>query len=275
MPSTDGDGSTYRVVLSAYLATLASVGVVAALVADGQPARIVYPAVVVTWPAVAGLAGAALAVAGTPRWLRPRPLYASGLSWLPGAVGLGVVVGALALLAVGLDGDLPAGLSGAALVGLFGGMAVVAVGWVVRVMARNAEARARFGDADALEWRARPDPRRRRLYYASAAVAGGGLLAAIVWFREPSLVGTLGGAVALAAQGANERHVWLGESTLVYGNPQVRYLLAGDGVAGVRHEGGSLRVERRGWRPALTFDADDIDDPDEVAAALRRLAGTR
>lgn len=274
MPATDGDGSTYRVVLAAYAATLASVGVVAALVADGRPARVVYPALVVTWPAVAGLAGAALAVAGTPRGLRPRPLYASGLSWLPGVVGLGVAVGAVAVLAVGLDGDLPPGISGAALAALFGGMMVAGVGWVVRLMARNAEARARL-DADAREWRARPDAGRRRWYYAGAAVAGLVWLAALVWAREPSMAGLLGGAVAIAAQGANERYVWLGESALVYGNPQVRYLLDASDVAGVRHEGGSIRVERRGWRPALTFDADDVAEPGEFAAALTRVAGTR
>jgi hypothetical protein len=220
---------------------------------------------------VASLTGVGLGSRGTPRRLRPRPLYASGLSWGLSTVGLGCLTVAVGLFAATENGSVPAATSRITVPLLFGGVALAGLGWVVRLMARNAEARARLdASSEVVAWRARPAPGRRRWLYGLAAVSTVGILVAVAWLREPSILSMLGASISLAARGANEHHFWLGDETLVYGNPQARYLVDAADVTRMRRRGGGLSIERRGWRPALTVDTSDLDDPVAIETALTR-----
>jgi hypothetical protein len=266
MPDTDGDGPTYRLVLALYVATGLAAAVVAVLAVRGTGAGTGALAAVGSWLGGTALVAAALAVAGTPAWLRPRPLYATGRSWLP-------VLGGVGLAAVGVAVGIRDAGSAAPLV--LGGAVATVLGWFLRLMARNAEARARLDGVDALAWRARPARRRRHVWYASGGLFLAALLTVMLLFREWSVVGALGAGVALAARGADRTRYRLGGSTLVYGNPQVRYLLDAADVTGVEHTAGRIIVERRGWRPARTMDTADIEDPEAVTVALERFAASR
>lgn len=260
---TDDAGPTYRLVLALYAATVVAAAVVSVLAARDASAALAAVGAVGSWLGSTVLVAAALARVGVPAPLRPRTLYATGRSWLPALGGLG-------LIAVGVA--VAAGSIGPAAPLLVGGIVAAVLGWFLRVMGRNAETRARLADAEVLEWRARPARRRRYGWYAVGGLLGLSVLGAVVWLRDGSLVGVLGGAFALLAQGANETRYWLGESTLVYGNPQVRHLLDADRVTGVDPDGEAIRIECRGWRPARTMDASDLEDPDAVVAALERFA---
>jgi hypothetical protein len=270
MPSTDADppGATYRFLVALYL-TVALVGVVAVvLAARGTTVR--TGAVVVLLGGICALAvvGGVVGRYGVPGPLGPQRLYASGWSWLPGAAGTLAVAVALpvAVLTEGFGPPLLAALTGVVLVG---------VGGLVRLVARNTEARAGLAASDTVvEWRARPAPTRRRFWYAASATLGLPLLVSAAWLRDPALVGVFGLPVALAAQGANERQYQLGDDALVYGNPQVRHLLDRDAITGVTQGAEGIRIERRGFRPALTCDTGDIDDLESVVAALTSR-GTR
>lgn len=276
MPATDTAGPTYRLVLAAYVATLLTALAASVVVARRDPSSVLVPVVVGTWLGSTAVVGAGLGVLGVPAALRPRRLYASGRSWVPALLGglpIAVVVAGLvaSLLHVArspLDAIEPQ-------VGplLFAGLAAP-LGWLLRVMARNAEARVRLADSDVLEWRARPAARRRYGVYALSGVFVVATLVGVGLLREPSFVGLLGFGLALAARGANEQHYWLGSRTLVYGTPQVMYLLDAADVTEVTRDADGLRIDRRGSRPALTIDVADLDEPEMVAAALSRWSGT-
>ncbi|MFC7177053.1 hypothetical protein [Halosegnis marinus] len=173
-------------------------------------------------------------------------------------------VGALAALFADLVPE------GAGLLAAFAGVALAMVGGVVRLMARNADARAYLDAPIRAEWEARPAPGRRRAYYAASGALTLALAAGIVAWRAPVLVGTLGATVSLAAQGSNRRECHLTDEALVYGNVQSLTVLDRDDVRGVTLADGALRIERAGWKPAMAFDAGDIEDPEAVVAAFRR-----
>jgi hypothetical protein len=265
--ATDTAGLTYRLVLALYLATGAAAVVVAALVTGGVTAGLVAIGAVGTWLGGTALAAAGLGWFGVPRWLHPRPLYAAGRSWLPALGGLALAGSGVGVAAGGRD-------VGAAAALLLGGAAVATLGWVVRAMARNAEARARLDGSEVVAWRARPAKRRRVAWYTAGGLFVAVVLGVMVWTRNWSFLGSLGVGIALAAQGANRTQYWLGDGTLVYGNPQVRYLLDAADVTEVRHTDAAISIERRGWRPARTLDPADLSDPQAVVAALDRLATT-
>jgi hypothetical protein len=267
VPSTDTAGLTYRLVLALYLATGAAATVVAALVADEATAGLVAVGAVGTWLGGTVLAAAALGWVGVPRWLHPRPLYAAGRSWLP-------ALGGLVLASTGVGVVVSGRGAGAAATLLLGGAAVATLGWVVRAMARNAEARARLDGSEVVAWQARPAKRRRVAWYTAGGLFVAVVLGVMLWTRDWSFLGSLGVGIALAAQGANRTQYWLGDRTLVYGNPQVRYLLVAGDVTGVRHTDAAISIERRGWRPPRTLDPADLSDPRAVVAALDRLAAT-
>lgn len=276
MSVTDTAGPTYRLVLAAYVATLLTALAASVGVAVAAPSRVLVPAVVGTWLGSAAVVGAAFGVLGVPALLYPRRLYAAGLSWGPallGALPIFVVVAALLASALHVTAVPLSVLERQVGPLLFAGVAAP-LGWLLRVMARNAEARVRLADSDVLEWRARPARRRRRWVYGLSGVSIAVALVGVGLLRDPSFVGFLGLGFALAARGANEQWYWLGERTLVFGNPQVLYLLDADAVTGVSREVDSLRIDRRGVRPALTIDAADVDDPALVTAALTRWSGT-
>jgi len=263
--STDAAGLTYRLVLALYLATGTAAVVVASLVVVGVTAGLVAVGAVGSWLGGTVLAAAVLGWLGVPRWLHPRPLYAAGRSWLP-------ALGGLALVGIGVAvGTQDVGAAAAL---LLGGGAVATLGWFVRVMARNAEARARLDGGGVVTWRARPAKRRRVAWYTAGGLFVVVVLGVMLWTRDWSFIGVLGIGFALAAQGANRTQYWLGDGTLVYGNPQVRYLLPAADVTGIRHTDAAISIERRGWRPARTLDPADLSDPQAVVAALDRLATT-
>lgn len=275
--ATDAAGPTYRLLLAVYAALLATGAASGWLVARTATVAVVVPAAIGVWFGATIVVAALLARRGVPAPLRPRRLYSAGWSWAPTLVGglpLVAVTGALVASTLHVAPVAVAAVGRQVGPLLFAGLAAP-VGWLLRLMGRNAEARARLdASPSVVEWRARPDRRRRRWFYGLAGAFTAGILAGVAWLREPSLVGTLGGAFALAAQGATEWRYWLGERTLVYGNPQVRHVVDAEDIVGVTRREGSLRIERRGWRPALSIDTADLDDPDAVAAALTRLAGT-
>ena len=271
MPSTEPDppGDAYRVLVAVYL-TVPVVGAGAvALAARGTTLRTGAVVVLLGGLATLAVAGAVVGLSGVPRPLRPRRLYASGWAWLPGAVGAVAVVGALPV-ALAVDG------AGPPLLAALTGVVLAGVGGLVRFAARNAEARARLaGSETVIEWQTRPAPTRRRLWYAASAALALPLLAGAAWLRDLSLVGVLGLPVAVAAQGANEQQYRLTGDTLVYGNPQAWYLLDRETITGVIHGPAEIRIERRGWRPALTCATREMDDPEAVVTALTQLQGER
>jgi hypothetical protein len=271
MPSTEPDppGDAYRVLVAVYL-TVPVVGAGAvALAARGTTLRTGAVVVLLGGLATLAVAGAVVGLSGVPRPLRPRRLYASGWAWLPGAVGAVAVVGALPV-ALAVDG------AGPPLLAALTGVVLAGVGGLVRFAARNAEARARLaGSETVIEWQTRPAPTRRRLWYAASAALALPLLAGAAWLRDLSLVGVLGLPVAVAAQGANERQYRLTGDTLVYGNPQVWHLLDRETITGVTHGPAEIRIERRGWRPALTCATAEMDDPEAVVTALTQVRGER
>lgn len=271
MPSTEPDppGDAYRVLVAVYL-TVPVVGAGAvALAARGTTLRTGAVVVLLGGLATLAVAGAVVGLSGVPRPLRPRRLYASGRAWLPGAVGAVAVVGALPV-ALAVDG------AGPPLLAALTGVVLAGVGGLVRFAARNAEARARLaGSETVIEWQTRPAPTRRRLWYAASAALALPLLAGAAWLRDLSLVGVLGLPVAVAAQGANERQYRLTGDTLVYGNPQVWHLLDRETITGVTHGPAEIRIERRGWRPALTCATAEMDDPEAVVTALTQVRGER
>ncbi|WP_276261169.1 hypothetical protein [Haloglomus litoreum] len=263
MSPRDDAGPTYRLVLALYAATVVAAAVVSALAARDASTALGAVGAVGSWLGSTVLVAAALARLGTPSWLRPRALYAAGRSWLPTLGGLGLVAAGVAVGSLGPAAPL-----------LVGGAIASVLGWFLRVMGRNAEARARLAGSEPLTWRARPARRRRYVWYAAGGLSGLVVLGAVLWLRDPSLLGAGGLAFAFAAQGANETQYWLGDTTLVYGNPQVRYLLDAGDIAGVEHDAeGAVTIAYRGWRPARTMDASDLDDPEAVVAALERFAG--
>lgn len=270
MPSPESDdpaGSAYRFVVALYL-TVALVGAGAvALAARGTSLRTGAVAVLLGGIAVLAVVGAVVGTRGVPRPLRPVRLYTSGLSWGPVLVG---IVGS-AIAAVGLSA-VDAG-TGALLLTIATAMGLALVGSVLRLMARNATCRARLAAGEVrAEWRARPAPGRRRLYYAVSAVGVSALLVYIAVARSPELLGVLGIPIAVAAQGTNLQHCRVTDDAFVFGNSQALRLLDAESVAGVERREDSIRVARRGWRPSLTFDIAEIDDPDAAADALAALA---
>lgn len=274
MPATDPAGPTYRLVLAVYVATLLTALAAGLVAARRAPSSVLVPVVVGTWLGGTVVVGAGLGVLGVPTTLSPRRLYGTGRSWGPALLGvLPVAVVVAGLVVSSLHVPIPAAVERQVGPLLFAGLAAP-LGWLLRVMARNTEARARLAAGDVLEWRARPAARRRWLVYVLSGLFIAATLVGVGWFREPSFVGLLGFGFALAARGANEQHYWLGRRTLVYGNPQVMYLLDADAVAGVTREVDSLRIDRRGVRPALTIDMADLDEPEMVVAALNRWSGT-
>lgn len=267
MPPSDdaspGDG--YRFLLATYL-SVALVGAGAAVLASrGVGVRAGAVAVLLGGLGTLAVVGAAVGFGGVPRPLHPRPLYEGGRSWLPAALGVAVAVVAVLF---GVRGEPTGPLLVAAATGL--GLGVV--GGLVRLTSRTAVARARVDSGTIrAEWRGRPSPERRRGYYGTAGAATLVLGAAIVWYREPSLVALLGATISLAGQGATEWHVRVTDDALVFGNPGFARVLEPERIAGVTHEGEALRIERRGLRPALSFDAGDIEDVEAAVAALTRL----
>jgi hypothetical protein len=278
MPSTDeatGIGPTYEFVAALYgAAVLTTVATTAAVLAEA-PGDVVVMVVGFGGLGLATVVGVAVGVVGLPRQVHPRPLYASGRSWGPAVVGVVSGTVAFPVLLADVSGVVAVGETRTLLAASFGGFVIAGVGWVVHLMARNAEARARLAASEeVLKWRARPAPRRRRLYYAVAGVSavlavGTGLLVGDWW-----TIGVFSGGISLAARGANEQWFRLADDTLVYGNPQVSYLLDRDEIRAVTHSAEEIRVERRGFRPALTCDTTEIDDPEAVVAALTSR-GTR
>lgn len=271
MPSDDA-GPAYRLVLAAYAATVATAGVAVALLDAG--ADVLYPAVVAAWFGTVVAVGVAFTLADVPRAVRPRRLYASGWSWAPSVAP--VAAAAALLLAVATRAVPLAPDAGVVLVLSLFGFLLALVGWLVRLLARNAEARARLAATDEVrEWRARPAPARRRLYVAGALAYGAAVVALVAWTRSVAYVGILGGAFGLLAGGFNPRHYWLADEALVHGNPQTRFVLDRDRMTDVALVGDHLRIDRRGRRPSLTCDAADLDEPGALADALRAWAGIR
>jgi len=267
VPSTDdaapGDG--YRFLLAAYL-TVALVGTgAAALSASGVGVRTGAVVVLLGGLGTLAVVAATIGLGGVPRQLHPRPLYEDGRSWLPATVGVAVAVVAVAL-------GLRDGPTGPLLLVAATGVGLGAVGGLIRLTARTAVARARVASGTVrAEWRGRPSPGRRRGYYVAAGVGTLVLGAAIVWYREPSLVALLGATISLAGQGATEWHVRVTDDALVFGNPGFARVVEPELITGVTREGETLRIERRGFRPALSFDAGDVEEIEGAVAALNRL----
>lgn len=279
MPSTDDDtgiGPTYEFVVALYVAAVLTAGATTTAVLADAPTDVVVMIVGFGGLGAATVVGVAVGVVGLPERVHPRPLYTSGLAWLPMAVG--GVAGSTAFVALLAEQGsvLVIGEPGALLVASFGGFVVAGVGWVLLIMVRNAEARARLAASDeVLEWQGRPGRTRRRQYYLAAGaftVLAAGVIAVIKdWWAMAFVTG----GASLATQGVNHWQYWLGDDALVYGNPQVRHLLDHAHITSVTHMTDEIRIARAGWRPALTVDTGDVDDPEAVVAALTRPLGTR
>ncbi|MDZ7746941.1 MAG: hypothetical protein U5K28_10700 [Halobacteriales archaeon] len=92
---------------------------------------------------------------------------------------------------------------------------------------------------------------------------------AVVATGQYHFVSYLGFAAVAASQAETERRYWLTDEELVFGNTNAYRILDRGDITGVRFEDDSLRIDRRGWRPALTCDTGDIDDPERLRDALR------
>lgn len=264
MSSTSDAGPTYLFVVAAYVSVaLVGAGAVALSLRDVS-VRTGAVAVLLGGIGVLALVGSLVGLRGVPGPLHPRRLYTSGASFLPAALGALVVAAAVAALAADLA---PAG---ALLLAAVAGVGLGIVGGVLRVMARNADARAYLDAPIRAEWEARPAVGRRRAYYLASGVLTLGLLAVIVLERAPSLLGVLGATISLAAQGSNRRRCRLTDDVLVYGNVQSVVALDRDAIRDATLDDGALRLDRAGWKPSLTFDAGDIESPADVLAAFER-----
>lgn len=260
-----GDGPTYRLAWAVYLTALVGAVALAAFLTRNPTGDAVAMAVIFGGSGLLALVGTVLGVRGVPRSLAPRPLYASRRRLLPMLAGVALGLGSLGLLLTDA-GPLPAG---AHLALLFGGLLLAAAGGVVALLATNAEARARLDGVEPTEWRARPDRRRRRAWYGVTVAMAVALVALAAVTGDFFHISLLGYPVVAWAQAENERDYWLTDEELVFGNTTAYRILDRGEITRVRHTGDSLRIERRGWRPALTCDTGGIDDPEGIADALR------
>ena len=268
MPSTDSEpppGDGYRFLIALYL-TVGVVGSGAAVLASrGVNLRVGAVAVLLGGLGTLAVVGAAVGLGGVPRPLHPRPLYERGLSWLPAVLGVTTAVAGAALAIRG-------GPTGPLLLVAGTGAGLGVVGGLVRLTARTAVARARVAAGTVrAEWRARPAPGRRRAYYAAAGVTTLALVVVVVWRRDPSLVALFGATISLAAQGATEWDVQVTDDAFVFGNPGFARVVEPERIAGVKCDGDTLRIDRRGLRPSLSFDASDIENVEAAVAAVSRL----
>ncbi|RNJ27042.1 hypothetical protein [Halosegnis longus] len=260
-----GDGPTYRLVWAVYLTALVGAVALAAFLTRTPTGDAVAMAVIFGGSGLLALVGTVLGLRGVPRPLAPRPLYASRLRLLPMAVGVVAALASLGLLLTD-TGPVP---SASLLALLFGGVLLAAAGGVVALLATNAEARARLDGVDPIEWRARPDRRRRRTWHGVAVAMFAALVALAAVTRDFFHVSLLGYPVVAWVQAENEHTYWLTDGELVFGNTTAYRILDRRDITNVRHTDDSIRIERRGWRPALTCDTAGIADPERVREALR------
>ncbi|MFB6117153.1 hypothetical protein [Halosegnis sp.] len=256
-----GIGPTYEFVVAVYLGAVVTVTGVGVLAIQGRPTEQLALALVAgSVDAVTG-AGLIIGVAGLPRHVHPRPLYASSVAWFPAAVGGLPALGGLAGLVIGAPIKIvvPA---------LFGGLIVAGLGWILLVMARNAEARARLAEAEPAEWSARPGPTGRRRWRAGALGCALAAVALAAGTRQPGFLAFVGSSLGLWGQTTEQRQFQLTDDVLVYGGPEAYYLLDRAAVTTVTLDAEELRLERRGWRPAITCATADMEAPETVVTAL-------
>lgn len=261
-----GDGPTYQLLWALYLTAIAVTLALAGLLTTGARGATVPIVAVFGSTGLVAVSGTILGLRGVPARLAPRPLYASGARLLPGLAGLGLAAVAAALLFDPLRlALLP---RGAALSLLLGGLVIAGVGGLIAIVAANVEARARLDGVEATEWRARPDARRRRAWYAVAVALAVVLLAAFAVTRDFTPLIWVSYVAVVAARGHDSRRYWLTDEELCYGTTNAYRILDRTDIAGLRFEGDRLRIERRGWRPALTCDLGALDDPERIRRAL-------
>jgi len=261
-----GDGPTYQLLWALYLTAIAVTLATAGLLTTGARGATVPIVAVFGSTGLVAVSGTVLGRRGVPARLAPRPLYASGARLLPGLAGLGLAAVAVVLLFDPLHLALIPG--GAALPLLFGGLVTAGVGGLIAIVAANVEARARLDGVEATEWRARPDARRRRAWYAVAVALAVVLLATFAVTRDVTPLIWVNCVAVVAARGHNSRRYWLTDEELCYGATETYRILDRTDIAGLRFEGDRLRIERRGWRPALTCDLGALDDPERIRRAL-------
>jgi hypothetical protein len=213
--------------------------------------------------------------------LREWTGLASRLDTIPrrAALALGplaLVAGEIAV-ASAVDLRLPSGIGALAFVGALGGLVA---GSILGIMARTRAVKARVAGLPVeAEWRAGWPERHRRLATAGAGVAmlGGlagfaaGLLLDEPWLLTLSHVAIPVGAGVLGV--SQPRTYRLTAAGVEDDNSVVRRLYPWETVTGYRATGEAVVLSRTGLhRPALRWDATDVEDVDELVAALDRYA---
>lgn len=270
-PAEDDTEGFFGLLAGLYAAAVLAPGatILAALGVTDDPAALFFV-----------LLGSVVSVAGVVGWYARPKAVAVGLGrtrwvWLATAVPFGYA----AALLLALGAELPGAVFGVAMVAMIAGLFT---GMGLATAARNRYAKAALADAEEYaRFDARAPERERRLATGAAVVllAGGGVAVAISLFAGVEFTWNVYTVLVPLAAGffgrVNEKTLAVTDVGLLVEQPLHKTVDSWDEFESFSVADDALVVRRARWSPFglrdVRRDPADVDDPEEVAAALGKF----